>query len=120
MGSPPKRGQSRTPKRRRAPTSPSVAAALRAQDAVLLEQVVDDRLLLAVDPAREQKEEEGERGRRGVHESPASTGNANTSRLAGNRDGDPGWTSRARAVELSARLSGNSAEFSHRTGGAGE
>jgi len=32
------------------------ATALRAQHAVLLEQVVDDRLLLAVDPAREQKE----------------------------------------------------------------
>src|SRR5262245_37314260 len=38
------------------------ATALRAQHAVLLEQVVDDCLLLAVDPAREQKEEEGERG----------------------------------------------------------
>ena len=34
------------------------ATALRAQDAVLLEQVVDGRLLLAVDPAREQKQEE--------------------------------------------------------------
>jgi hypothetical protein len=37
------------------------ATALRAEDAVLLEQVVDDRLLLAVDPAREQEEEESER-----------------------------------------------------------
>src|SRR5215467_10694361 len=44
----------------------TTATALRAQDAVLLAQVVDDRLLLTVDPAREQKEEEGERGRHGV------------------------------------------------------
>jgi hypothetical protein len=43
------------------------ATALRAQDAVLLEQVVDDRLLLAVDRAREQKQEEGERGRQRGH-----------------------------------------------------
>ena len=41
--------------------------ALRAQHAVLFEQVVDDGLLLAVDPAREQKEEEGERRRQRVH-----------------------------------------------------
>ena len=64
------------------------ATALRAQHAVLLEQVVDDRLLLAVDPAREQKEEEGERGRQRVHVSPASTGSGDTSSLAWNRDRD--------------------------------
>jgi len=58
-----------------------------AQHAVLFEQVVDDRLLLAVDPAREQTEEEGERGRQCVHGSPACTGSADTSRLAGDR----GW-----------------------------
>ena len=61
------------------------ATALRAEDAVLLEQVVDDRLLLAVDPAREQKEEEGERGRQRVHGTPASTGSADTSRLTENQ-----------------------------------
>ena len=59
--------------------------ALRAQHAVLLEQVVDGRLLLAVDPAREQKEEEGERGRQRVHGTPASQGSADISRLVGNR-----------------------------------
>jgi DNA replication protein DnaC len=54
---------------------PTVTA-LRTQHAVFLEQVVDHRLLLAVDPAREQKEEEGERGRQRVHGSSASTGSA--------------------------------------------
>ena len=34
-----------------------------AEDPVLLEQVVDDRLLLPVDPARDQQEQEGERAR---------------------------------------------------------
>ena len=36
-------------------------------DPVLLEQVVDDRLLLQVDPARDQQEQEGERARQRVH-----------------------------------------------------
>ena len=35
----------------------------RAEDPVLLEQVFNDRLLLPVDPAGEDMEEEGERGR---------------------------------------------------------
>ena len=39
----------------------------RAEDPVLLEQVVNDRLLVSIDPAREQQEEEGERGRQRVH-----------------------------------------------------
>ena len=38
-----------------------------AEDPVLLEQVVNDRLLLSIDPAGEQQEEEGERGRQRVH-----------------------------------------------------
>ena len=39
----------------------------RAEDTVLLEQVGDDRLQLPVDPAGEQKEEEGEPGGQRVH-----------------------------------------------------
>jgi len=39
----------------------------RAEYAVLLEQVVNDRLLVSIDPAREQQQEEGERGRHRVH-----------------------------------------------------
>ena len=38
-----------------------------AEDPVLLEQVVDDRLLLPVHPARDQQEQEGERARQRVH-----------------------------------------------------
>jgi hypothetical protein len=38
-----------------------------AQDPVLLEEVVDDRLLLPVHPARDQQEQEGERARPRVH-----------------------------------------------------
>jgi hypothetical protein len=38
-----------------------------AEDAVLFEQVVNDRLLMSIDPAREQREEEGKRGRQLVH-----------------------------------------------------
>ena len=38
-----------------------------AEDAVLFEQVVNDRLLVSIDPAREQQEEEGERGRQRAH-----------------------------------------------------
>jgi hypothetical protein len=38
-----------------------------AEDTVLLEQVVNDRLLVPVDPAGKEKEEEGERGRQRVH-----------------------------------------------------
>ena len=37
-----------------------------AEDSVLLEQVVDDGLLLPVNPARDQQEQEGERARRRV------------------------------------------------------
>src|ERR1700730_16647807 len=37
------------------------------EDTVLLEQVVHDRLLVPVDPAGEEKEEEGERGRKRAH-----------------------------------------------------
>ena len=40
----------------------------RAEDPVLLEQVFNDRLLLLVDPAGEDTEEEGERGRQRVHD----------------------------------------------------
>ena len=39
----------------------------RAEDPVLLEQVVNDRLLLPVDPAGEQQEKEGEWARQRVH-----------------------------------------------------
>jgi phage head maturation protease len=39
----------------------------RAEDAVLLEQIDNDRLLVSIDPAREQQEEEGERVRQRVH-----------------------------------------------------
>jgi hypothetical protein len=38
-----------------------------AEDTVLLEQVVNDRLLVPVDPAGEEQEEEGERGRQRGH-----------------------------------------------------
>jgi hypothetical protein len=40
----------------------------RAEDSVLLEQVVDDRLLVSMDPAGEQQEEERERGRQLAHD----------------------------------------------------
>ena len=36
-----------------------------AEDSVLLEQVVNDRLLVSIDPAGEHQEEEGERGAAG-------------------------------------------------------
>jgi len=39
----------------------------RAEDPVLLEQVLNDGLLMTIDPAREQQEEEGERARQQVH-----------------------------------------------------
>jgi hypothetical protein len=39
----------------------------RAEDAVLLEQVVNDRLLVSIDPAGEQQEDQGERGRQRIH-----------------------------------------------------
>ena len=38
-----------------------------AEDTVLLEQVVNDRLLVPVDPAGEEKQEEGERRRQRAH-----------------------------------------------------
>jgi ribosomal protein S6E (S10) len=38
----------------------------RAKDSVLLEQIVDHRLLLAIDPPGEQQDEEGERRRQRV------------------------------------------------------
>jgi hypothetical protein len=38
-----------------------------AEHAILLDQVVDDRLLVSIDPAKEQQDEEGERGRQRVH-----------------------------------------------------
>ena len=42
-------------------------AVCRAQDPVLLQQVLDDVLLLSIDPAGEEQEEEGERGRQSIH-----------------------------------------------------
>jgi hypothetical protein len=39
----------------------------RAEDAVLLEQVVNDGLLVSIEAAGEQQEEEGERARQRVH-----------------------------------------------------
>ena len=48
--------------------SDSAAAELFAKEPVLLDEVVDDGLLLAVDPSREEEQEEGERGRQGGHE----------------------------------------------------
>jgi hypothetical protein len=38
-----------------------------AEHAIFLEQVVNDRLLVSIDPAREQQDEEGERRRQQVH-----------------------------------------------------
>lgn len=38
-----------------------------AEDSVLLEQVVNNRLLVSIDPAGEHQEEEGERARQRVH-----------------------------------------------------
>jgi hypothetical protein len=38
-----------------------------AEDTVLLEQVINDRLLVPVDPAGEERKEEGERRRQWVH-----------------------------------------------------
>jgi hypothetical protein len=35
----------------------------RAEDPVLLQQILDDVLLLSIDPAGDQQEQEGERGR---------------------------------------------------------
>ena len=49
---------------REAETSGTVCG---AEDAILLQQVVNDRLLLPIDPAGEQQDEEGERGRQRVH-----------------------------------------------------
>jgi hypothetical protein len=40
----------------------------RTEDSVLLEQVVDDRLLVSIGPAGEQQEEEGERWRQPAHD----------------------------------------------------
>jgi hypothetical protein len=45
--------------------APSSATVHRAENAILLEQVVNDRLLVSIDPAREQPEEEGERAAAG-------------------------------------------------------
>ena len=42
-------------------------AVCRAEDPVLLQQVLDDVLLLSIDPAGEQQEQEGERGRQPIH-----------------------------------------------------
>src|SRR5262245_6629830 len=72
--------------------------ALGTLHAVFLAQVVDDRLLLAVDPAREQKEEEGERGRQRVHGPQLSHGAPTLQGWPGTGDVEPvaGWTSRAR------------------------
>ena len=39
----------------------------RPEDSIFLEQVVNDRLLVSIDPAREQQQEEGERGRHRGH-----------------------------------------------------
>ena len=72
--------------------------ALRAQHAVLFEQVVDDGLLLAVDSAREQKEEEGERGGNASMGPQLPRGAPTLQCWPETRDGDPGggWTSRGR------------------------
>ena len=40
----------------------------RAADSVLLEQVLDDVLLLSIDPSGEEQEQKGERGRQPIHE----------------------------------------------------
>ena len=42
-------------------------AVCRAEDPVLLQQVLDDVLLLSIDPAGEQQEQEGERGWQPIH-----------------------------------------------------
>jgi hypothetical protein len=39
----------------------------RPEDSIFLEQVVNDRLLVSIDPAREQQQEQGERGRHRGH-----------------------------------------------------
>ena len=46
----------------------SSRAAHRPEDSIFLEQIVNDRLLVSIDPAREQQQEEGERGRHRGHE----------------------------------------------------
>jgi hypothetical protein len=45
----------------------SSRAVHRPEDSIFLEQVVNDRLLVSIDPAREQQQEEGERGRHRGH-----------------------------------------------------
>ncbi len=42
-------------------------AVCRAENPVLLEQVLDDVLLLSIDPAGDEQEQEGERGRQPIH-----------------------------------------------------
>src|SRR6185436_5481039 len=65
-----------------------------AEDAVLLEQVVNDRLLLPVDPAGEEENDEGERLRQRVHGAsvPERLGRCKTRQI---RDhAPPSWTFR--------------------------
>ena len=103
-------------------TEPS-ASVRCTQDAVLLEQVLNDRLLLPVDPAGEDENDEGKRRRQRVH------GASVPDKLASRKDVSDfaivrhGFGPSSRATRLLrlrriGLLSSDpaSAEFSHRTG----
>ena len=92
-----------------------------AEDTVFLEQVINDRLLVPVDPAGEEKEEEGKRGRQRVHgrsvpEGPvrfkgAIVGNRRLRSRRGSRG-----TSLLEGADTPIFGDPSSAEFSHLTG----
>ena len=94
----------------------------RAEDAVLLEQVGNDRLLLAVDPAGEQEEEESERGRQTVHwwkraREVAAVQSCARLGIVGRQKGSRGsrGTSFLDGVGTQVFVDPTSTEFSHRT-----
>ena len=94
-----------------------------AEDPVLLEQVVNDRLRVPVDPAGEEKEEEGDRGRQRVHGRRVTRGAApvqgvRACGIVGPQIG-PRFPTQEPPRRRSTRLfveDPPSAEFSHRTG----
>src|SRR5438309_2254282 len=92
------------------------------QDAVLLEQVLNDRLLLPVDPAGEGENDEGKRRRQRVHGTsvPDRLAWCKTRRMSRSCAMGSGSSSEAQAswncVEYGSSSSDPvSAEFSHRT-----
>jgi len=48
-------------------TLPRDNSVIRAEDPVLVEQILDDVLLLSIAPTRKQQEQKGERGRESIH-----------------------------------------------------